>query len=160
MTSTYEKIATTTTAGSTNSVTFSSIPATYTDLILITNILPTWSDQNTYLQFNSDTATNYSQTGIYGNGSVVVSDRESNTSTPAMAYTSGNNVAIYQIMNYSNTTTYKTTIMRASQANLIVQARVMLWRSTSAINAIKLAGGGSGNIPTGSTFTLYGIKSE
>jgi hypothetical protein len=72
---------------------------------------------------------------------------------------------IYQIMNYSNTTTYKTSLTRqntvdAADYNGTLTA-VGLWRSTSAITsvAIQLTRGGSAyNFTSGSIFTLYGIK--
>ena len=60
-------------------------------------------------------------------------------------------------MNYSNATTYKTVITRASNANNGVDAVVGLWRNTAAITSINVFLG-TGNLDTGSTFTLYGIK--
>jgi hypothetical protein len=59
-------------------------------------------------------------------------------------------------MNYSNTTTYKTSLVRTN--NDRVAAVVNLWRSTAAITTIKLEEVVTGDIATGSTFTLYGIK--
>ena len=61
-------------------------------------------------------------------------------------------------MNYSNTTTFKTILMRANNAALGVDAIVGLWRSTAAINEIKVFPTGGANFETGSTFSLYGIK--
>ena len=65
---------------------------------------------------------------------------------------------IAQFQNYSNTTTYKTMLSRANAAGY-VQARVNLWRSTSAINTIKISGQSGMTFNTGCTFTLYGILS-
>ena len=62
MASTYEPIATTTLGSAASSITFSSIPATYTDLRLVLVHTPSASTGNAQMQFNSDTATNYSYT--------------------------------------------------------------------------------------------------
>lgn len=63
-------------------------------------------------------------------------------------------------MNYSNTTTYKTVLAKASLPSTEVVARVGLWRSTSAINTVQIKGNGAGNLlAAGMTATLYGIKS-
>jgi uncharacterized protein related to proFAR isomerase len=77
MAKTYEPIATTTLGGATNSVTFSSIAGTYTDLIIIVQG-SVGSISGVNLQFNSDTATNYSRTVLFGTGSVANSTRGSN----------------------------------------------------------------------------------
>ena len=69
----------------------------------------------------------------------------------------GQNNAIVQFQNYSNTTTYKTVLSRGNNASNLVEAFVGLWRSTSAITAIDIKTQ-SGNFSIGSTFTLYGIK--
>jgi hypothetical protein len=58
--------------------------------------------------------------------------------------------------NYSNATTYKTILSRGNNASSSVTAYSALWRSTSAINEIKVFTL-SGNLRAGSTFTLYGI---
>jgi hypothetical protein len=65
-------------------------------------------------------------------------------------------VAIVNIINYSNTTTYKTLLGRGNTSASRIQATVGLWRSTSAINRIDLNIQGD-NFAVGSTFTLYGI---
>jgi hypothetical protein len=157
MTTTYEKIATTTASGSVSTITFSSIPATYTDLVLIiSGASSTTSGQA--LQFNSDTGSNYSRTLLYGNGSTAGSSRSSNQTSMGLGYmlSTGITSNIWIIQNYSNTTTYKTALCRADNANDSAQAGVGLWRSTAAINSISaICGFNYTNI---TTFTLYGIK--
>jgi hypothetical protein len=61
---------------------------------------------------------------------------------------------MWQFQNYSNATTYKSILMRVGKATNGTDAMVGLWRSTSAINTIKLMGS---NALYG-TLTLYGIK--
>ena len=158
---TYEPIATTTLGSSASSYTFTSIPATYTDLIVIGQIKGTAS---TYLnvRFNSDTGSNYSRTIISGNGSSAISDRRSNQTAIATDYnetiqTNFNYITTLHIMNYSNSTTYKTLLGRPNNAANGSGASVGLWRSTSAITSVSLVADSSA-FDTGTTFTLYGIK--
>jgi hypothetical protein len=160
---TYEPIATTTLGSAAATVTFSSISGSYTDLILITNSATGVNDIDMYIQVNSDTGSNYSWTRITGNGTSAASSRGSSSSLGyRVGNMSGSNVgqnnAVIQFQNYSNTTTYKTLLSRSNNASLIVEAYVGLWRSTSAINTIAIKTQ-SGNFSTGSTFTLYGIAS-
>jgi hypothetical protein len=68
-------------------------------------------------------------------------------------------ISIYNFMDYSNTTTYKTVLGRSNVIDFRIAAIVGLWRSTSAINTISLrSDNASYNFTTGSTFTLWGIK--
>jgi hypothetical protein len=158
---TYSTIATTTITAQT-SYTFSSIPSTYTDLIIIAvaKNSNTGSVANNYrIRFNGDTGTNYSDTFISGNGSTASSFRDSNQ--PELYWGQLNNTelqpctSIAHIMNYANTTTNKTLLARGGSAEVSVNANVGLWRNTSAINSIQIYAGGTTTF-TG-TLTLYGI---
>jgi hypothetical protein len=156
--STYTPIATTTVSGTgTSSVSFSSFSG-YTDLILVING-SVGSNCGLQMKFNSDSGSNYSFTRITGDGSSASSDRSSNASFMELGYylSSAQNMNVIQIMNYSNSTTYKTVLNRASAitANIGAQAYVELWRSTSAITSLAVTA--SGNYSNGTTFTLYGI---
>ena len=165
---TYEPIATYTVPSDTASYTFNSIPQTYTDLVLIINMQSTYtgdSGNGARLQFNGDTGSNYSDTNLRGNGSSASSYRQSNLTyiqigllpssgggTPAGTL----GVGIAQIMNYANTTTYKTVLGRTNNSFAFIEASAGLWRNTAAITSVTYFG--DGNIKAGSTFTLYGIK--
>jgi len=159
MAKTYEPIATYTIPSTTSSYTFSSIPSTYTDLVLVTSIQRTASG-NTRIRFNGDTATNYSTTYIEGNGSAASSSRSSNQTYLTLDYSNSTSnwvPSIAHIMNYANTTTFKTVINRTGDAGVVVLGYAQLWRKTpEAINSITLIS--DTNFATGSTFTLYGIK--
>jgi len=160
MASTYEKIATTTLGSNQATVTFSSISGSYTDLVLIINGGNNTGNYATAFRFNGDTGSNYSATRLYGNGTSANSDRGSNQSYIYLLAAGQNNlngVQIINIQNYSNSTTYKTTISRSNTAAGTVGAEVGLWRSTAAITSIVLAPEFSVNWLSGSTFTLYGI---
>lgn len=153
---TYDKIATNTLGSAAASVTFSSIPATYTDLVLV--VAGTATSNNTaYMQFNGDTATNYSATQIYGTGSVAASNRLTSSSFMWLGEFYTNSNLIVQIPNYANTTTYKNQLCRTSTPSAYVQAIIGLWRSTAAITSIT-ATMTSTTYASGTSFTLYGIK--
>ena len=160
---TYEPIATQTLGSAAASVTFSSISGSYTDLVLVTNASNASTDSAMYMQFNTDTASNYSSTRLSGDGTSATSATTANTvfvvagRANATGSISANGIA--QIMNYSNTTTYKTTITRANNAASISGAYVGMWRNTAAITSILVYSANAANISSGSTFTLYGIKS-
>jgi hypothetical protein len=165
MTSTYEMIATTTLGSTQSSVTFSSISGAYTDLVLvINNIVSSGTGNDTALRFNDDTASNYSNTFMLGNGTSAISGRNPLTyaDNGYLDSNSGNpNTRIIHLMNYANTTTFKTQLTRASGQNGgQVTAYVNLWRSTSAITKILIYSAFGLSYATGSTFTLYGIKAE
>jgi hypothetical protein len=166
--STYTPIATQTLGSAQSSVTFSSISGSYTDLILVINTRSSStaaSDTKLYVQFNGDTASNYSQTFLFGNGSTAGSSRASSqtqiyagdiSATGGSSY-AGLSTVVLQIQNYSNTTTNKTMFSRVSSPNVFVEAVVGLWRSTAAITSIVLDLESTPQFITGSTFTLYGI---
>jgi hypothetical protein len=163
--STYTPIATTTLGSAQSSYTFSSISGSYTDLVLVCSYQPT-AGSVFFMQVGNgsvDTGSNYSQTILYGYTSPPNSTRYSNQtasnigpeaiSTPTTTWTN----IITSFQNYSNTTTYKNWLSRYNDASgSEVNAKISLWRSTSAINTIKLYPN-TGNFAAGSTFTLYGI---
>jgi hypothetical protein len=169
MPNTYTELARQTLGTNVDDVTFSSISGSYTDLVLVivaaeatanTNGLRIRVGNNTI-----DTGNNYSNTYLTGTGTSATSNRESNNSSIGAAWQTapsgnvGENVTIFHLMNYSNTTTFKTVLGRSNQAAQAVEATVGLWRSTSAINTVLIrTSAGSGNqLKAGSTFSLYGI---
>jgi hypothetical protein len=156
--STYTPLATTTLGSNASDITFSSISGTYTDLVLIVNGYLT-VDDNVFLQFNGDTGTNYSMTSLRGDGTSATSARNSSVAQMYLGgiLTTATGNAISSIQNYSNSTTYKTVLTRMNGVTSgATQARVGLWRSTSAITSVKV-GALSGAFVSGTSFTLYGI---
>jgi hypothetical protein len=155
---TYTNIATTTLGTASTTVSFSSIPSTYTDLILVSNILG--GDATRLWSFNGDTGSNYSYTFMRGDGSAATSGRDT-AAKMFMAFCDSVNptqptVAIANFQNYSNTTTFKTVIMRGSAVGKWVSASVGLWRNTAAISSFTIISD-SDTFKVGSTFTLYGV---
>lgn len=175
---TYEPIAThTVTGGTATSYTFTSIPTTYTDLILIASFAGNYpSNDRSQLGIqvgngSVDTGSNYSLTSMTGNGTTATSSRDTSQNQFSLAtFPLGpssslqKNDLIVHFQNYSNTTTNKTILGRATQMNSSnntpsTVAEVGLWRSTSAINTIKIKDYSDlYYFYAGSIFTLYGIK--
>jgi len=158
MPTTYEPITTTTLSSAQASVTFSSISGSYTDLVIVFSGSITTGFDAINMQFNSDTGTNYSRTVVAGNGSSATSFRDSNMSAMQIGIMgTGQSNSTWNVMNYSNSTTFKTVISRGNASANSVRANAGLWRSTSAITSVTLAAASS-TFTTGSTFTIYGIK--
>lgn len=162
MPKTYEPIQTYTLASAAASQTFSVIPATYTDLIIVFSTKLTSGADGVNMQFNGDTGSNYSWTYISGSGTSATTFRYANTSNIKAAFngvptTADGHMSIVQINNYSNATTFKTALVRDNNANNGTGAIVGLWRNTNAITSIVLTAVSS-TFTAGSTFTLYGIK--
>lgn len=169
MTATYEPIATNTISGSAaGTVTFSNIPSTYTDLVLVAKYLGSSAD-GFYTQMNGDTGNNYSRTVVFGRTSGTGSSQLTNYSAgiiagPQSGYFSGTEpaVVIFEYMNYKNTNVFKTILGRCGLQNNEVQAFAGTWRSLDAITSITISGTGSKThvMAIGSMFTLYGIKAK
>jgi len=164
---TYEPIATATITGSsTNSVIFTSIPQTYTDLVLVASSrsASASSTQRIYTFENSNFSVSRSVTWMFGNGSSASSSRQSGVAVP-FGYIASNadasnvfSTTVINYFNYSNTTTFKTSISRSSSAGFS-SAFVQLFPSTAAISELYISNDANNNWVAGSTFSLYGIKS-
>ena len=160
--STYTPIATTTLGSNTADYTFSSISGSYTDLIVVCSNFTNTTQNTLCLRFNSDTGSNYSWTTLSAFTSVS-SLRTTNDSRGVAlgGYVEGLSattpgVYIGQVMNYSNSTTYKTCLGRGSNSANDVESIVGLWRSTAAITSITVRPSG-GLMKTGTVLSLYGI---
>jgi len=160
--SAYEVISTQTLGSAAATVTFSSIPQTYTDLVLIVNHSVTTGNPSIHGRFNSDTGSNYSRTRLLGNGSAASSARGTSQtflglSTGVGSSTTVEGIMICNILNYANATTYKTCLTRNNAASLGTEASVTLWRSTASVTSVEVFVDAS-TFVAGSTFTLYGVK--
>jgi hypothetical protein len=160
-TNTYTEIARINGDGSATTITFSSIPSTYTDLVLVANIFTT-ANANQVLRVNGDSGGNYSTTVLYGNGTSALSTRGSNNNamtfqTDLFATSTIPATTVFNFMNYANTNTFKTVISRSNKANQSTETHVNLWRNTAAITSITISGA---TFTSDATFSLYGIASE
>ena len=154
-TSTYVALATTTLGASASSVTFSSIPADYRDLILVATYSTSIGD--ILLEFNSDAGSNYSIVEMRGDGSNPFS--ASFTRSGAFLGYSNQTVqqsSIAQVMDYSATDKHKTVLSRPNSTLKEVAAYASRWANTNAITSIKIKA--SASFVAGNTFSLYGIE--
>ena len=170
--STYILIQSQTLASSARTVTFSSIPATYTDLVLRVSARgDVNANDQIILQINTDTSTNYSATGLYGNGATAATNQYS---TSAPSYTGYNVVgsgatantfsnAEFYIPNYTSSANKPISQFGVEETNATtayLSANAILWRGTSAVNQLYLTTVNNANFITGSSFYLYGISSS
>jgi hypothetical protein len=177
----YDSIATTTVgSGGVSSITFSSIPATYTHLqirfIGRSNVTSNYS-QNPSLRFNSDTGANYSRHYLIAYTGGYTADLSggdpSETKISLSSGLSGGNwsaqmagAGIIDIFDYKNTNKYKTVRCLAgadgnSAATLVSTVALSSGSlmSTSAITSITVANANAlYNLEEYSSFALYGIK--
>lgn len=159
---TYEPIASTSLGSAAADITFSSIPATYTDLVLVLHGGFATAASDLYIQVGNstiDTGSNYSNTDLRGNGSAAASSR---TSSVAYMRQNQNTVDspstwVVNVMSYANTNVFKTLLSSFASAGNGVERTVSLWRSTSAITELKVYTS-SGNLSSGFTASLYGVK--
>lgn len=162
---TYEPIATTTLGSAASSITFSSIPSTYTDL----RVVLTWkvnSANITRIRFNSISTTTYSATYLYGNGTTAGSDKQTNLTYIDAGWNAVGDtqpaLTTFDIFSYTGSTNKTVLATQSGDMNGSgsVDRIVGLWRSTSAITDIQLAPVGTPSVTfsAGTTATLYGIK--
>jgi len=167
----FESIATTTVgAGGASSVTFSSIPSTYTHLQIRCFNQQTLS-RPYYLRFNSAGGTAYADHYFYGDGASVGAGNGSSNSYIRIGVNSGTTAAtdtnmfssqVIDVLDYQNTNKYKTTRTLLGTdtnggTNRGVEFSSGLWQSTSAVTQIDLIAGGT-TFSQYSSFALYGIR--
>jgi hypothetical protein len=154
-TPTYTALATRTLTSTATSVVFSTIPATYRDLIIVLSGT-TSVDTTILIRFNSDSGSNYSYVQMFGNGSVAGAG--ANTATyilsAVLRTTMGNDVV--QIMDYSATDKHKSVLIRRNHGDADTVTSAERWANTSAITSISLVTQ-SGTYNSGTTFSLYGV---
>jgi hypothetical protein len=161
-TPTYTLIDSEVLASAAASVTFSSIPADYRDLVLVADGgNSTASNRALRIRFNSDTGTNYNWVQMNGNGTTAGSSASTSQTyiwfgllgiAPAKA------LSTIHVMDYSATDKHKSALSRGSNAADSVYAFASRWASTDAVTSIEVFSS-SGDLSSGSTFYLYGIES-
>lgn len=151
---------------SASSVSFSSIPGTYTDLMLLLSARSdrvTGTTDDAEILFNSSSS-NFSYRTLYGNGASALSSSSAslnlygvvnNASTTANTFTNGE---IY-IPNYAGSTNKSFSVSLAHENNnttAFIWTEAGLWSNTAAITSVTLDLA-SGSYVSGSSFFLYGI---
>jgi hypothetical protein len=165
-TASFESIATTTGSGASGTVTFSSIAGTYKALQIRVNMIGSVAS-SLQLNFNGDTAANYSMHGLFGNGTAASAAGSSSTSNiqsigqSSATITTYPNVAIMDVIDYASTSKYKTVKVFGGFDKNAAGGEVSLtsgsWRSTSAVTSVTLSMS-TGVFNTGTTIALYGVK--
>lgn len=163
-------ISSTTLGSSAASVTFSSIPQTYTDLIVrcSTRSVAGTPYEMMAIQLNGSAAANYSETFMWGTGSIAVSTRDTAQTYSYPAVTScgadtANTFGTTEIIipNYTSAA-YKLLSIHSAQETNNATARLGpvagLWSQTTAVSSIVLTVLVGTSFAAGSTFHLYGIK--
>jgi len=155
------------TTSTTNGTSFTNIPQTYQDLLVVLNISYTGT---AFLagDLPGETSTSESFTFLYGNGSTTFSGRYTNYPyalfMPTSISTSTTNFESIEInfLNYSNTTTYKTYLSRwANDQNGSGDTGIHVGKnaSTTAITSLSFSTANGGvYVRAGSTVNLYGIR--
>lgn len=163
----YESIATVTAgAGGSSSISFSSISGTYQHL-QIRGIGSLTSDNESRIQVNGDTGSNYAFHQLLGNyaggGSVIATAGTSTTSIKGQVSYDQFSPFIFDILDYKDTNKYKTirtlsgTNNNSTGTNSYVRFSSGLWMNTAAITSVTIFPA-SGNFAQYSSFALYGIK--
>lgn len=173
MANTYQLIASNTLSSAAASVTFSSIPATYTDLVLRMTVRTDRASQVTdglRAFLNNDTSSNYSNTYLEGSGSAASSSATGtftrlwlgNCNASTSTSNTFSSVEFY-LPNYAGSTAKPASTFLVQENNTtaaIINVVANLGLSTSAVNRIDLNSSTSSNFVSGSSFFLYGIKNS
>ncbi len=172
MANTYTLISSNVLTSSAASVTFSSIPATFTDLVLRTSVRSnaTGTFDILNIQVNSITG-NYSFTRLSGSGSAAASNNGTGFSAYYDRFTINGDTATsntfgsseFYIPNYSGSANKVASSFGVSETNATTSYMAVnahLLSDTSAITSLVLTPNNGTNFVSGSSFYLYGIKNS
>jgi hypothetical protein len=159
----YIALATTTLGSTATSVTFSNIPNTYKDLIVVVSAVAAGSSgtqAQVGIRLNGDGGSNYSNVAMAGGGSSTFSGSQTTTQlavTWAYAYVAPTqNNSVTQIMDYSATDKHKTALNRTTLPDGATIAHASRWANTSAVTSLSVVTF-IGSFASGATFSLYGV---
>ncbi len=163
-------------SGGTSSITFSSIPSTYTHLQvrgIARTTRATFANDGVKFNFNSDTGANYSRHSFQGSSSGGFDFSNGVNQTYFFSQVAGDGgianmfgTFVLDILDYKDTNKYKTAKILSGEDNNssanqqvgIIGLFSGLWQNTNAITSITISGF-SGNLKQYSHFALYGIRS-
>ena len=160
-------------SGGSANIDFTSIPSTYTDLLLKISLRTSGTldgYENVKLQFNGSGGTAYSDKLIYGTGSAAASASNSSQANTFFQYSNaaGSTASIFgngeiYIPNYAGSNSKSISVDSVTENNAtaaIAALAAELWASSSAINRITLTPNVATLFAQYSTAYLYGIKSS
>lgn len=158
-------------AGGAASIQFTSIPQTYTDLIVKLSVRTTRPgtdvDDEIYLEFNGSGGTAYSVRVVEGNGTTTRSAQTLSSANMGRGLAPSDNATAntfsnceYYITNYAGSTNKSVSFDNTMENNAtqsIMNLASGLWSNTSAITSMKFTA--VGTFDQYSTATLYGVFS-
>lgn len=167
---TYQAISSQVLTGTASSVTLSSIPGTYTDLIIRMSVRTNYASVTDILaiQVNGDTTANYSTVTLISDGSTASSSKQMNSGYGQSGRTNsaGSTASVFgaaeiYIPNYTLTSSRQFSTFGVSETNaatgVYVTSVANLYRGTSAISSITLYPLNGTALVAGSRFDLYGL---
>jgi len=160
-TATYIALANLTLTGTDAEVTFTSVPNSYRDLVVVVNAKGTQQTE-LFAKLNGDTGSNYNTVRMQGSGSVAASASTSNATGARLngngdIFTDFSFNAIIQLLDYSATDKHKSGLSRTNSSQG-TDACSFRWANTNAVTSVTVYPA-AGSFDTGSTFALYGIVS-
>jgi hypothetical protein len=157
--SAYIPLATVTLGSAISSVTFSSIPATYRDLIVVINGTIV-SSSDIFYRLNADSGANYSNVWMFGSSTTNGSSRNTGVNQGVTHYADSGSrfTSTFVIMDYSATDKHKTAISRGNSTTGLSISYASRWANTAAVTSL-ICGALGTNLSSGTTISLYGIAS-
>ena len=157
----FESIATVTTGGSTATATLASIPGIYQHLQV--RAFLSASNPQQWINMKPNGSNSAISHRLYGNGSSAAAAAYTTTYHSIIGLTglSYPTVAIVDILDYASTSKTKTVRVFSGydeNGSGSVEMISHLWNSTSAITSLDFVVATGGNIVSGCSFALYGIK--
>jgi hypothetical protein len=160
------------TVGSTSvtNIEFAGIPNTYSHLQIRVTARTTTSTSfdALALQFNGDTSSVYTLHTLYGNGSSATAFANTPTTEAyldkAAGASLGSNIfagIICDVLDYSSISKFKTTRSLGgvdANGSGVIHLTSGLWRSTNAINSMKIYSVNGGNLAQYTNISVYGVK--
>jgi hypothetical protein len=164
---TYIPLATITLTGSDASITFSSLPTTFRDIVITINGTPADTAYPVHaLRFNGDSGNNYLYIGVTGNGSSASSGANTSLNYASLGQafgigpsTSSNFATIASIMDYRASDKHKIVLARNDVPGTGVEAQAVRWANNDPITSINLITSSGAGFATGTVISIYGIAS-
>jgi len=148
-------------SGGASTITFSSIPQTYDDLLILWSVSTTQANTNSWFLINGSSS-NLSVRSLFGSGSGVTSETTARLVAGTDAETSNfSNVSMY-IPNYASSIASKSwSIDAVEESNATTAYQTLqagLYSSTSPITSLTITDTAGGPFRQYSSASLYGIK--
>jgi hypothetical protein len=144
------------------SVTFSSIPGGYKDLVLSYQVKLVSGSGYFGFRLNGDSGTNYNTVSMHGNGSTAASYSSPSQNfglTGLAVQSSSYTIGSLQIADFSATNKHSTCLSRENDSAIATSAAAIRWANTAAVTSLYLAPtSGALSWAAGSTFRLLGVN--